>query len=378
MPYEKRRREMKAGCFESGDLRENGRIAQLRMTAHIDLHSGYGTYSTAVALELLRRGIRPLIYSPGTQDAPILPNAIKSCFTQPHPRSAPQLTIFPLVIQPAQISPPSKSMAYMTMWETTRLTSRVRKFPVNAVAVMNDCRVIIVPNAWNASTFSACGVNAPIRVVPLGADLNQFPPSENLTGNKVITFGTAAKLKHGGIRKGFRCVIAAFHRAFPTEPNVRLRIKCFSDDPVLDAGGDKRIDQIRQFLSADELAKWYASLNVFVSGSSSEGWGRHQHEAMCMGRPVIGVDFGGVSEFFNEENGYAVDWTLAPADGIYASMGHYAKPDIDSMAEQMRRAFKDRELLAHKSEVARSSARRFSMERSVTGLLRVMAEFKLI
>lgn len=368
---------MNGVCFDSEDFRTDGQIRQIRMTAHIDAHSGYGTYSTAVASELLRRGIRPLIYSPGTQDAPFLPAKVRACLTKPHPPTAPQLTIFPLVVQPAQMSPPSKFVAYMTMWETTRLTSRVRKFPVNAVAVMNACRVIIVPNAWNASTFSACGVDSPIRIVPLGADMSQFPAVENECDSRVLTFGTAAKLKHGGIRKGFRAVIGAFQRAFPNEPNVRLRVKCFPDDPALEVGGDKRIDQIRKFLSPQELAEWYASINVFASGSSSEGWGRHQHEAMCMGRPVIGVNFGGVSEFFNGENGYAVDWTLTPADGIYASMGHYARPNVDSMAAQMLSAFRDRPALKIKSAMAQSAARRFTMERSVDGLLRVMSEFKL-
>lgn len=97
-----------------------------------------------------------------------------------------------------------------------------------------------------------------------------------------------------------------------------------------------------------------------------------------MGRPVIGVNFGGVTEFFNEDNGYACDWKLIPAEGIYRTMGHYARPSIDSMAEQMRKAYQDRNLLRHKIDLSIASASRFTIAHSVDKIESALTEFSIL
>ena len=146
----------------------------------------------------------------------------------------------------------------------------------------------------------------------------------------------------------------------------------------MDTRNDPRIDQIRRRVSITSLADWYRSLNLFVSGCAAEGWGRHQHEAMCMGRPVIGINFGGVCEFFNEENGYACDWRLSPGEGIYRTMGHYAKPTVEGLAAKMREAFEDRASIIRKSKLASVSAHRFTIQRSADCVAQVLREFKML
>jgi glycosyltransferase involved in cell wall biosynthesis len=212
----------------------------------------------------------------------------------------------------------------------------------------------------------------------LGTDLACFPETRNDTRASPLVFGTAARTHFGGIRKGFSLVVAAFRLAFAKEQDVLLRVKCFAEDPLLDTGGDKRIEQFRGFLSTAALADWYRSINVFVSGSASEGWGRHQQEAMCMGRPVIGIAFGGVCEFFNEENGYACDWRLVEGEGIYRTMGHYAKPTVEGLAAQMRLAYEDRRGVKRKGLLAAASARRFTIAHSADRILAALREFKML
>lgn len=349
------------------------------ITAHVDSSSGYGTFSTQVIAELQRRNYNVEVRSPAwNENGAPLPKSVKSALTT-KPLSHPwEFVIYPCVLQPAGFTIGKQRIAYFTMWESTRLSNRIQPSLNQAVATMNRCCVVMTPNAWNATIFSACGVDTPIRLVPLGTDISCFPVIPNLTTRPPLTFGTAARVYMGGVRKGFDRVIAAFRRAFPREADVRLRVKCFPDDPPIDTGGDRRIDVIRDFLQTSQLNAWYSSLNAFVSGSASEGWGRHQQEAMCCGRPVIGINFGGVCEFFNEENGYAVPWTLEPGEGIYQTMGHYAKPTIDGLALGMRLAYEDRATLARKSELASVSARRFTITHSVDCILAVLREFKLI
>lgn len=346
------------------------------LIGHIDSASGYGIYTVQIALELLKRGYRLEIQSPAwNENGAPLPPEIKSRLVSSIAKHDWQLVIYPCVIQPKGLTLNNPNTAYLTMWESTRLISKVDASRTQALNTMARCKVVMVPNAWNASVFSACGVDTPIRLVPLGTDLSLFPIAPLNVKSNPFVFGTAARTHFGGIRKGFALVVEAFRLAFPKETDVLLRVKCFAEDPPLETHGDKRIEQIRTFIPVSELANWYRSIHVFVSGSASEGWGRHQQEAMCMGRPVVGIDFGGVCEFFNEENGYACDWTLEPGEGIYKSMGHYARPSIESIAAQMRLAYDDRHEVARKSALAIRSARRFSVEHSTDKILATLREF---
>jgi glycosyltransferase involved in cell wall biosynthesis len=290
-----------------------------------------------------------------------------------------ELLLYTLVVAGTDLAP-GKPTVYFTMWESTRL-------PQPAIEKLNRCAVVIVPCSWCASMFSAAGVETPIRIVPLGVPMDcyepGYPPSlrpfpeRSTHDNRPFTFGTAARFEGGGIRKGFGLVVKAFQQAFGEARDVRLRVKAFSDCPVR-LVEDTRIEVVKAHWTRAALAAWYQSLDVFVSGSGSEGWGLHQQEAMACGRPVVGVHFSGVTEFFNPVNGYAVDYQLAPGQGVYNGLGVYALPEIESMAAQMRLAYENRELLGMKSVLARQSARAFTMENSARRLLAVLREFKFL
>jgi glycosyltransferase involved in cell wall biosynthesis len=345
------------------------------LIAHIDSSSGYGILSSQIALEFLKMDYDVQIFPASYNEihGAITPE-LKRCIrgqSNPHPWD---LVIYPCVIQPANLVLGNKYHAMYSMWEAARLVSKIDMNRTKAVEVFNRCKVAITPNAWNASSFSSCGVDTPIRICPMGFDPEVFPLAVNDVSGKLV-FGTAAKTASGGIRKGFNIVVEAFRLAFPREKNVKLKVKSFSEDPPVDDFKDSRIEVLQRYIDQKELVEWYRSINVFVSGSAAEGWGRHQHEAMAMGRPVIGVDFGGVCEFFSRENGYAVGFTLVPAEGIYESMGVYAKPLVESMAAQMRKAYENRVELQNKSEMAAASAREFTVERSANTLIEILREF---
>lgn len=360
---------MKAGCFETGDYKGHS----LHMMAHLDTDSGYGTYSVEVVTELLARGYDLRIYSPamhGEVSAAIKGRTIGLA----HLRDR-VFVIWPCVIAPHGMMPRARITAMMTMWETTRLRSKNPQYK-DAIALLNQARVVIVPCSWNATVFSANGINTPIRIAPLCSDTRIFRPAPNDVSG-ILTFGTAGRIVGGGTRKGLDLVVEAFRLAFPREKDVRLRVKCFPSDPPIKAD-DSRIHICNRCLPIADLKAWYDSLNVYVSASKSEGWGRHQHEAMCCGRPLIGVNFGGVCEFFNEDNGYAVDWTMTPGEGVYETMGHYATPNFDSLVDQMRAVYLDRETLAQKIPLAVESAHRFTVQHSVDRILAALREFNVV
>jgi Glycosyltransferase len=343
--------------------------------AHLDSSSGYGIFSSQMALELLKMDYAVEIFPPSWNEIHgALAPELKACIRKHQNPHDWDLVIFPCVIQPANLVLGTQAHVMSTMWEAPRLVSTVDPRRTKAVEVMNQCKLVITPNSWNASSFSSCGVDTPIRICPMGFDPNVFPLVKNVVIGPLV-FGTAAKTAGGGIRKGFSIVVEAFRVAFPKETDVRLKVKAFAEDPPIDTGGDSRIEVLQTYVEQAQLVEWYKTINVFVSGSSAEGWGRHQHEAQCMGRPVIGVDFGGVCEFFSHENGYVVDFRMVPAEGIYTSMGQYPKPLMSSMATQMRRAYENRDELSKKSEMAAASARRFTLERCAKQTVEYLKEF---
>jgi glycosyltransferase involved in cell wall biosynthesis len=257
---------------------------------------------------------------------------------------------------------PNRDTVAFTMWETDAL-------PAGAVAALNRCRMVIVPSCWGADCFRANGVRVPIEVVPLGYDPEVFSPSPPAMDGPVI-FGTAGALDAGGLRKNVQRVIDLFRRAFPTEREVRLRVKITPTSPMVQTHGDSRIEVVQRSLSPVELTAWYQSLTAYVNASFGEGFGLHLLEAMACGRPLISTRFGGVSEFFDESVGYVVGHHLIEArNAVYS--GRWADPNDDEIIEQIRRVYRDRQEAARLGEAAAKYARRFTWRDAVRKLMAV-------
>ena len=114
-----------------------------------------------------------------------------------------------LIIAPPFAVPrygPTKSSVVFSMWESDRLQP-------NWVNSLNRAGLVIVPSRWGAECFRASGVTTPIEVVPLGCDPLVFHPREDAP--EICTFGTAAALVAGGVRKNTALLIDWFERAFP-------------------------------------------------------------------------------------------------------------------------------------------------------------------
>ena len=183
-----------------------------------------------------------------------------------------------------------KDRILYTMWESTRLRSKYVK------RIVENFKCVIVPTNYSRECLLRSGVTIPIYLSPLGIDTGFFKPNEKFPDNRVFVFGVAAKLTHGGTRKGVNRVISCFKEAFPSEDNVKLRVKCFPDCPV-DKCYDSRVNIIQGYLTKESLRDWYHSLNAYVS-ISTEGFGLHQLESLACGIPLLGIDYAGVSEFF--------------------------------------------------------------------------------
>jgi glycosyltransferase involved in cell wall biosynthesis len=246
---------------------------------------------------------------------------------------------------------PDKASAISTMWETDRLEPKW-------VEVLNRCGLVVVPSRWSVDCFRACGVTSAMEVAPLGYDPLVFHPG-NVKPPEVCTFGTAGALAAGGLRKNAQMLIDLFRRAFPTEQDVRLKVKITPSSPAVETFDDPRIDVIRAVLPHGEVADWYRSLTAYVNASAGEGFGLHLLEAMACGRPLVSPCYSGLTAFFDPGVGYAVDYKLVPVgNAIYS--GNWAEPSEASLIGRMREVYADRAGAARLGERAAARATNFT------------------
>lgn len=300
---------------------------RLILAADLNGITGWNHVAYALLRGLPTVGVKLLRHPHSSMDANLVPPQ----FIPPLPqRRRPNDAV--LAISPPFIAHrffPDKKTAIYTMWETDKLTA-------SDVAKLNPAGLIIVPSRWQVDCFRRSGVTVPIEVAPLGYDPLVF--HDDGTTPEVCTFGTAGALVAGGVRKNAQRMIDLFRQAFPTQQDVRLRVKISPTSPVVETYDDPRIDLIRATLPYPQLAAWYRSLTAYLNGSFGEGFGLHLIEAMACGRPVITANYSGLTAFFDPTVGYAVDHTLVPvSNDVYT--GHWADPDDDGLIARMREIY---------------------------------------
>jgi glycosyltransferase involved in cell wall biosynthesis len=297
----------------------------------VDGFSSYSLHLFRVAEGLAKLGRYTTIYPVSAEfgRGPI-PKLIRDSLV-----NQPQLEDWQMIIHCPSFSPRGdKRTVYNTMWETSRLNK-------DGVINLNNSDLVVVPSAFNQICFNAQGVKRPMVKVPMGIDTEMYrytPPVKK----DVYIFGTAGRTFAGGCRKGLPEVVDAWKKAFPkSRKDVRLLVKCHPDDPDIDID-DPRIKFKKEFWTRKQLADWYANIDCFVSASKGEGWGLHQHEAMATGRSVIAVNYGGITEFFDEGVGYPVDYDLQESDGHYDNRGLWAIARQASLVDRMREVYSNR------------------------------------
>ncbi len=154
-------------------------------------------------------------------------------------------------------------------------------------------------------------------------------------------------------RKNPKAVIDAFRQAFPAgDDAVGLVLKTMNSKPGSPAwqeflawcAADPRITLLDRTLDRPVVLGLVKACDAYVSLHRAEGFGRTLAEAMLLGKPVVGTDFSGNTDFLTKDTGYPVKWTRrAVAPGEYpfiepADQAWWADPDIPDAARQLRAA----------------------------------------
>jgi alpha-1,6-mannosyltransferase len=193
-----------------------------------------------------------------------------------------------------------------------------------------------------------------VGIVPLGVELGDFGPSRRdpkLRRSLGIEDHQPLLIYVGrlDVEKKPHIVAEAF-RKLPESLGARLVL--LGEGPLREeiaALGDQRIHTPGFVRDRQQLARWLASADLYVSGMADETFGVSIVEAQASGLPVVGVAAGAMVDRVTDAIG-----RLGPVD------------DADAMASNILAVLKsDR---ARMSEIAQAEARQYSWDRSMEAL----------
>jgi glycosyltransferase involved in cell wall biosynthesis len=342
------------------------RPGSLVVRADLAPYTGYGQHAAWIGRSVEPLGL-PVDYLPMGRDATYL---TPDPFAEARVVGRPRDDSWVLQLAPPANAPPPEAagrLVIYTMWETTRIAGA-------SVRELNKANLVIVPCGYNREGFEASGVAAPVRVVPMGFDPWAYFPLPWPEG-RPFTFGMAARMAHGGVRKGLNEGLLAFTRAFDRGQDVRLAVKVWEDcRPRLEVPDDPRIEIVTTPLTPPMMADWYGGLDCLFVPSKGEGLGFHTLQAMACGRPAIATNYSGTREFWEPGLGWELPYREEPAGEFYAGQGQWAVPTEDGMVDALRAAYAAPGECRRKGALSAAAVRGFTWDRMARGVVAVMAE----
>jgi glycosyltransferase involved in cell wall biosynthesis len=224
------------------------------------------------------------------------------------------------------------------------------KLPDAQALTLSGLQEIWAPTRFVASAFAAAG-GCPVEIIPVPVLVKPCASlrreSFGLPDGRFLFlffFDFASFIT----RKNPEAIVAAFKRAFPDgTQNVGLVIKAHGTGAFEDRrawlaaqAADPRIFVLDRTMRRAEVDTLMSLADCFVSLHRSEGFGFGMAEAMALGKPVIGTDYSGNTDYLSEQTGFPVSYRLVPVpSGTYP--GHedqvWAEPDLEHAAWLMRR-----------------------------------------
>jgi glycosyltransferase involved in cell wall biosynthesis len=218
----------------------------------------------------------------------------------------------------------------------------------------------LVDEVWVPSNFTLDSVSrkssVPVVRIPHGIEVN-IPPGLNrntfgLPENRFLflsMFDAISVLD----RKNPMAVIEAFKMAFgKDDPSAGLVVKITHSYPEAMDLLNRSIQDfhnihiISEDMERQQVNALIHSTDCAVSLHRAEGFGLLLAEAMYLGKPVIGTNWSGNTDFMNSMNSCTVDYRLVSVGsdhGPYKAYQAWADPDIQHAAYYMKKLVQETE-----------------------------------
>lgn len=232
----------------------------------------------------------------------------------------------------------------------------------------------LVHEVWVASNFVLDSVSkkspVPVHRIPPGIQVVCRPNTDRsyfgLPTDRFL-FLSMYDIFSTQQRKNPKGVIDAFHKAFGNNSAVGLVLKInnvYSNPEQVEevkalkryVQGLKNIYIINRTLDRDEVNALIQSVDCFVSLHRSEGFGLGMAEAMYLGKPVIGTNWSGNTDFMHAMNSCPVNYQIVNVGanyGPYKASQVWAEPDLEHAAHFMRKLVSDKawyDTIAHRGQ----------------------------
>jgi len=227
-----------------------------------------------------------------------------------------------------------------------------------------------------------------INIIYHGVDLNLLKPL-NSSHKNFIFLANKGWAKGINDRGGIQWILKAFSEEFTNKDKVELRLKInpsynqpnwnFNEE-VKKLGFESltKPDKPLMMVNTDivpfqDLYKFYNQGDVFISLSMADAFGLPSLEAMACGLPCIQTNYGGQTDFVDNENGWLIDYNLVDVKGdmMYEEV-KWAKPDIKQAREVMRYCYENQEEVKRKGKKALMKAREFTWINTAKRIKRIL------
>lgn len=247
------------------------------------------------------------------------------------------------------------------MWEQEELPDAYR-------AAFSHLHEIWTATAFTADAFSRKAPipvrRVPYPVAPLAAPADLDIRARLGVPREAFLFTYLFNYLSFFERKNPLGAVRSFRRAFGDDPGKVLLIKTSQKDYapeehrqlVEEVGAAGNIRLVDHYLSRDEVNALMKGCDAYLSLHRSEGFGLTVAEAMACGKPVVSTTYSGPRDFFDHNNGYPVRFELIELQedhGPYPRGSHWAEPDLEHAATELRRLVDDPDERGRLAERAR-------------------------
>lgn len=272
------------------------------------------------------------------------------------------------------------------VWEGTNI-------PKYFLGTMKDARVnaIISPSQHTKTAIlNTCdALKEKLFVVPHGVDSRIFRPMKVNRSDKFTFIANKGWAQSINDRGGIQWLVKAFCEEFKQETDVELLCKIniaynmpnwnlFNELMKIDITPEmsQNVKFIPQNIEYDRLGEFYNQGDVFVSPTMGDAFNLPVLEAMSCGIPAIVTDFGGQTDYVNQENGWLVGHELVDVtwDIMYENC-RWGMPDLANLRQKMRYCYEHKDECKKNGQAALQTSQELSWDNSARHLINLMNEF---
>lgn len=232
-----------------------------------------------------------------------------------------------------------------------------------------DIEYIFVPSNHTKqaiiNTNSDNRITNKIKIIPHGVNPDLFFSKEK---PKKCTFIANKGFRNLEDRGGIQYLIKAYLEEFNETDNVELILKINPTYGIVDlnqaikqltnkTGKTATIKIDVNAYDYKKMAQLYNQGNVFVSTTRAEAYNLPCIEAMICGLPVLTTNFGGQTDYVDNDNGWIIGGEIKPVEHEVAYEGiSWLEPSIEELRAKLRHIYENPEEVENKSIRAMETA----------------------